>query len=940
MLNQFCLFAQESVGEFYQFSRLQAMSQWWHWMVLLAVVIAIIAYVVVMYRKDSADLSRGFAFLLIVLRLAAFAGILFYFFNLEKRTERKVTKNSRTLVLVDTSQSMGLEDTLAGSTAGQRRITQVVDELKNGPLLEDLRNEHDVVVYRFDQDNKPTEVASLSKISTSADGETGEGAEAAFNRSLQTAHWTALAAGGFLLVGLICGLVYLSVGRSVKREDGSWSLLASIVCLIIAAVILAIGNLRHPEIAFMEMLGLKEASFDDVESGSNSDTEGNAEDEEEVIDWDTELAARGLETRLGESLRYLVNKERGGPIAGIVLVSDGRNNAGIEHTAGAAIARLAEIPIYTVGMGSDRRPLNVRIVDLEAPQRVYPGDKFVVTGYVQGYGMAGRTVEVKLTSYPTGAAEGERTETIEAEDAVTLVVDPLEAELSGEDEDPDGKIFAVKFDVTPHETGRRTYQLTAKAPAQDTNERDDFKTANVEVVDRKTRVLIMAGGPTREFRFLRNYLYRDRDTTLDVWLQSGEPGISQESDQLLFALPEDPEELFEYDCIIAFDPDWTMLDEFDIENMEKWVAEKAGGLIVVAGPVNTPLWANVRQAGSRLNTIRSLYPVSLYSSGSVTLGLGRFGGESAWPLNFTREGMESEFLWLEDTALDSEAAWAAFDGVFGYYAVKDPKPGARVLCRFSDPSTTIDGELPIYMASHFYGAGRVFFQASGEIWRLREEDETYFETYYTKLIRWVSQGRLLRDSNRGVLLVDKDRCLLGDHVAVQAILTDAQNLPLDAPEVSANLIQPDGTRVALTLRHVKDGARDGTFAGQFTAVMEGDYRVELRSPQGDIDDLLIREVRVRVPALEIEKPERYDALLQDIASVTQGKYYVGIQAASGESSSGVPPLVNVIEPREQVAYLPGTPDRDFEQQLMMWLMALICGFLCFEWLLRRLSKLA
>ena len=59
----------------------------------------------------------------------------------------------------------------------------------------------------------------------------------------------------------------------------------------------------------------------------------------EDIDWQTELAARGLQTRLGDAVRYLANKERGGPIAGLVVFTDGRRNEGIEHTAAASLAQ-------------------------------------------------------------------------------------------------------------------------------------------------------------------------------------------------------------------------------------------------------------------------------------------------------------------------------------------------------------------------------------------------------------------------------------------------------------------------------------------------------------------------------------------------------------------------------------------------------------------------
>jgi hypothetical protein len=536
-----------------------------------------------------------------------------------------------------------------------------------------------------------------------------------------------------------------------------------------------------------------------------------------------------------------------------------------------------------------------------------------------------RSLDVKLTSAPTGAADRQRVEVLEQQERV--------------DVGSDGEIVAVKFEITPDQPGRRTYQLSVKPPPADQNPRDDSKTANVEVVERKTRVLLMAGGPSREYQFLRNLLFRDKDTTLDVWLQTGKPGISQESTNLLFEFPKTTDELFQYDGIVAFDPDWSELDVVQIQNLEEWVAEKAGGLIVVAGPVHTPQWADARAGDARFNTIRALYPVVFYTSGSASLGLGRFGGSDPWPLEFTREGLEAEFLWIEDDAISSEAAWRSFGGVYGYYAVKDPKPGARVYAQFSDPGTEIEGQKPIYLAAHFYGAGRVFFQASGEMWRVRAVDESYFERYYMKLIRWVAQGRLLQDSKHGLLLVDKDRSLLGETLAVQAILTDAQNLPLAAPEVTASVLQPDGKRANLVLKAVKGGPREGTFAGQFGAVQEGDYRVELKPPHGDVDELLVREVRVRVEDKEIQQPERNDPLLLDIAKTTGGTYYVGLNAALGRAH-GQPPLASALQPQDQVSYLPGLPDADFEERLMIWLMALICGALSLEWLVRRLSRLA
>ena len=50
-------------------------------------------------------------FFWLLLRLAALAGLLLYFFQLDKRTEQRVVRDSRVAVLVDTSLSMSLPGT-------------------------------------------------------------------------------------------------------------------------------------------------------------------------------------------------------------------------------------------------------------------------------------------------------------------------------------------------------------------------------------------------------------------------------------------------------------------------------------------------------------------------------------------------------------------------------------------------------------------------------------------------------------------------------------------------------------------------------------------------------------------------------------------------------------------------------------------------------------
>jgi von Willebrand factor type A domain len=669
--------------------------------------------------------------------------------------------------------------------------------------------------------------------------------------------------------------------------------------------VLAILGIRAPQVA----------GPSEQETGKKDETAA------QKIDWAMQLSPRGVETRIGDNLKFIIDKERGGPIAAVVLFTDGGNNAGSDYKIAATAAADALIPIYTVGLGSKERPPNLRVVDLEAPERVYPGDKFTLTGYVQAQNHKNGGIAVELFS---AAADG-GSEVKEDEQTI--------------DVGRSGQVVPIKFELKPEEQGVRQYKLRVRPFEGEIDRRDNEKTAKVEIIDRRTKVLLVAGGPMRDFIFLRNQLFRDKEIISDVWLQSGKPGISQEAHEILYKFPETEDELFEYDAIVAFDPDWEQLDEADVKHLERWVAEKAGGLIIVTGPVFTPQWSSRRRGDPRIDTLKALYPVVFYYQGSATLSLGRFGSDKEWPLKFERDGLEAEFLWLGENAVESERAWSQFEGVCGYYAVKDAKQGARVYARFSDPDAAIDNLQPIYMAGQFYGSGRVFFMASGEMWRVRAVDDTYFEQFYTKLIRWAAEGRLLRDSSRGVLLVDKDRCALGDQVAVRAILQDAQHRPLAHDRVPAMLVQPDSTRLPLVLKQVKDEGRNGIYVEQFTALQEGDYRIELQHPAA-AEQFLTREVRVKIPAKETEFPERNDALLRDLADSTSGDYFVGVETAVGGGGTARAGLAAAIKPQDQVTVLPGTPDRPFERQLMGWLLSLICGVLCLEWLLRRLSKLA
>ncbi|MCA9269847.1 MAG: hypothetical protein KDA41_15305 [Planctomycetales bacterium] len=930
------LLAQTLTTTRHQFVRLADMTDWAHWVLLAAVCLLVVGLVVYWYRRDTHELPGAVAVALCGLRLLAFAGLLFAFLHFEKRTEREEVQNSRVVLLVDGSQSMGLTD----GDGAARRIDGVVAQLANGSLLPDLRARHDVTVLRFDDAEQPVEIATYHKNSDDAHA---VDARSLADSSLRTV--AALAtetsalrtelmwAAGLAAVALAGVVAYLVFGGRTSPMP-AFALLTGVILLSIAAMWAMCASLRHQDVTFAAVLGRQsiDALHQQIIERQVKDKPREAPLEEKVVDWPSQLTPAGSQTRLGDALLSTLNAQRGAPLAAIVVATDGRSNAGLPYTDAVTLAQEMDVPIYAVGIGSSKRTTNVALVDLDAPQRVYPGDAFTITGYVQAFGLEGQAARVSLISYPYGQEGAAR-------------------QIRAEDERPlrlaaDGKLASLKFEVDPEaEAGRRVYELRVVTSTGDVNVSDNARSEVIEIVERRSKVLLIAGGPTHEFRFVRNLLFRDPDITVHVLLQTGRPGIAQEADEILFQFPEDPDELFQYDCIIAFDPDWQALDVAGVRLLEEWVSRQAGGLALIAGPVYTPKWTSVRRGDLAVDLLKGLYPVVFFDRGT-SLGLGRFGADEVSPLEFTRDGLAAEFLWLGDSAPESQDAWLRFPGVFGYFAVKDVKPGATVYARFANDAESLDNEMPVYMAGQYYGAGRVFFMASGEMRRLRQLDDSYFEAFYTKLVRHLAEGRLVRDSQRGVLLVERARYKLGDAIAVQARLTDAQHRPLqaaDVPTVSAAIRRPDGLLTPIELRNVNSpgnetSGREGMYSGQFTALQIGDYEIQLTVPQTGGEEILRQPLTVRTPLQEIERPERNDPLLFDVAERTKGAFYNGISEAAGEGS--IPGLAARIEPRDRLTPLPDLPDKQFALRLRWWLLALIAGALSLEWLVRRVSKLA
>ncbi len=626
--------------------------------------------------------------------------------------------------------------------------------------------------------------------------------------------------------------------------------------------------------------------------------------------WEKVLKPRLLETRLGEALVELIRKENGETLSGIVVITDGQSNAGVDPIS-AVEAASSRVRLFPIGVGGVRRPANLRLAEVQASSHVHVNDGFTINALVVGQEMAGKPVIVDLLMKRDQEA-GEPT-----------LLETREISLL-----EDGVPVAVAFEYTPTDPGKREFLIRVKPrqPTIELSSEDNQRIRTTDVVDRKTKVLLIAGGPMREYQFVRNLLHRDKSLAVDVWLQTGGSGISQESNNLLTAFPETREELFDYDVIVAFDPNWRQIlgEKGDgAQLLSEWVFTHAGGLVLVAGDVNTAQLAGAPAAQKQeLEKVFELYPVVLDPH------IADFEDfQQPWPIEFTREGRDAEFLQLTDNPTTSAESWKEFAGVFRCQPTDGPKAGATVYAHFTDPRTA--NSPPILLASQFFGSGRVLYLGSAEFWRLRALDEDYYDRLWVKLVREAGQGRLLRGTSRGILLLERKEFPLGATVQVRARVLDPQFKAYQGERVPLEVFDPAGKPLAAPVDLLLDKDRPGNYSGAFVAGVPGTYHLELPIPESNLQ--LKDEFVVVMPNLESDHPEQNVQLLKALAREREaGGRYLAID----EAAARLPALL---------------PDRsaekvEFDVPRPLWdresLLYAAVTLLTLEWLTRKLLKLA
>ena len=456
----------------------------------------------------------------------------------------------------------------------------------------------------------------------------------------------------------------------------------------------------------------------------------------------------GPQTGLGSALERALARAAGRPLAGIVVVSDGRSTDEVSRRALRRL-RSRSAPVFTVALGSPDPVADVGVARVEGPRSAFVGDVTPVRAVIETIGSGGLSAAatVRLVDTETGLVLDERR------------IEPGESDASGR--------TPVVLTHRQEEPGARRWAVEVESAAGGGGARDliaenNRRVVEVGFVDRPMRVLYLDGYPRWEQRYLRNLLLREESVLSSSLLLAADRRYTQEGNVELGALPASPEEWAEYDVIVLGDLRPDVLTRSQLEQMRDHVSVRGAGLVWMGGPAQTP--------GSWFETpLGDLLPMGAVESlGAVPEPFVLEPASASERLGVLRLSDDPEEPWPA-ALTDASAGWSTIwwgqlvpEGIV--------KPTAEVLA-WARGSTT-GARTPAALTMRF-GSGRSVYVATDEVWRYRfGRGEVLFERFWLQLIRMAGRESLARSGESAVLTVAPERATLGQPVRVAVELLD------------------------------------------------------------------------------------------------------------------------------------------------------------------------
>jgi uncharacterized membrane protein len=623
-----------------------------------------------------------------------------------------------------------------------------------------------------------------------------------------------------------------------------------------------------------------------------------SEDIERIADLSS-LNAEGNATDIATALNQVASEFRDMPVAGIVLVSDGADNANFgsnELANVTAYLKSQKVPVYTVGVGEEQVARDIEVLKVATSKTVTTGSVTDLFVTVRSFGYAGRTVNLKIK-------EGGR------------IVRTEQIRLG-----QDGNTQRIKLSLSPDSPGIFEYTAEIETAPSEMIEENNQRRFLVDNRSKTARILYVEGYPRKEFKFIRRALEDDTQTQLVSLVRISPDGRLyrqgiESADELRHGYPVKKEELFTYDAIIFGDIEATWFTPDQLAITEEFVSVRGGGFLMLGGD------QSFQEGGYTGTPIEDLLPVRLHASGGDAWGMGIVG--HSFHLGLTPDGRNHALMRLDADQSKNIAQWDLMPELTGYNRVGLTKPGASVLA--IDPAADLLEGSNVILAIQRYGKGRSMAFTAFSSWRwqmLMESTDQSHERFWQQTARWLAL------SSPGQVTVALDKETYGEHeaVTITSHVFDNNYEPMDEASVWAQVTGPTGQSEAVQL--------DWAFGD------EGTYRAEYQPEIGGIHQV---EVSVRSPETIAFRDQTGFSVAASVAEYTDATLHADVLKRLSESTGGAyVPLEDIQTIADQIPPVKQTTSTTHERDLRDTtpLFSAIFLFLGVEWFLRRRKGLS
>lgn len=512
------------------------------------------------------------------------------------------------------------------------------------------------------------------------------------------------------------------------------------------------------------------------------------------------LTFDGTHTNIPRALDVAREELTGVPLSGLVVVSDGADNGDRPLTEALVPLQAANVPIFAIGVGDEVIEPDIELGRVELPRTVLEGSTLMVDLVVTQSGYGRRTVPLIV----------EDETQILAEETVEL--------------GPDGEPVVARIGFQLENQGSRQIEFRIPTQSGERVERNNLRTAWVEVRSEPEKILYYEGEPRFEVKFMRRAVEEDENVQLVVLQRTAESKFLRlsvsDSTELEFGFPTSREELYRYRGLVLGSVEASFFTHDQLQMIADFVSERGGGVLFLGGH------SAFAEGGWAGTPVEEVMPV-LLEPASASGPEGYFNEVRVSP---TPAGLAHPAVQLDADPEDLVERWDSLPPLTVVNPVNRTRPGATTLLT---GAALGGGPAQVVLAFQRYGRGKSIALTPQDTWLWQMhadvplEDQSH-EAFWQQMLRWLVDGV----PDAVTVTVDQERVEPGELVRVIASVSDSTYIDVNDASVTARITSPSGMVEELPAEWTVE--RDGEYVLQFRPAELGDYDIEIEAQRGDV----------------------------------------------------------------------------------------------------------